>query len=258
MHTVLRRSVAGQVGASPLDGYATDGKLAQRISAPATPVTNLVLPDPTSTALTISSMKWLLVRLHTDQHRQCDTTRPRAMPAERGPFRLQSRRRFNRPALQRETTGQLRRRIDDSDACVTPRSHPIGGRQPHAEAPRHGGRRQRRNRSSTPSGARGSAAVCQPPGQKHRSAPFATLNRPQRRVAARQPPPSTSGPARRLRPCPLTPKTDPSSTTHSRGRPQPPALCSKEASQSLPALEVPALSRCGPPPWRWWPRGCLS
>src|SRR5881396_3471050 len=119
MHTVLRRSVAGQFGVSPLDGYATDGKLAQRISAPVTPVTNLVLPDPTSTALTINSMKRLLVRLQADQHRQGDSTRPRAIPAERATFRLQSRRRINGPALQRQKARQLERQAGCGRVCDT-------------------------------------------------------------------------------------------------------------------------------------------
>lgn len=55
MQTVRRLSPAAAPDASPVDGYATDGKLMHRISVPVAPMTSLVLPEPTSTALTIAS-----------------------------------------------------------------------------------------------------------------------------------------------------------------------------------------------------------
>ena len=99
--------------------------------------------------------------------------------------------------------------------------------------------------SSAPAEARGGRSACQVPrgftfqGRlRHKTALTA-------RSLARCAPPSSPAPSRRLRGCALTASAHPSSTTHSRGHPQPPALCSKEASQSSPALEAPAPSRCG-------------
>lgn len=178
------------------------------------------------------------MRLQAGQHRQDDTTRPRAKAPEEAGFRLQSRCRVNRPSPQRQKTDWLELQSGTAAARVTPRSHPTGGRQPRATRRQCGGHRPPRSRSSTPSGARGSLAASQPPRWTHPRVPFVTLNRPQRRVAALQPPPSSHAPSRRLR-CPrLTPYPCSSSTTHSRGLPQPAALCSKEASQSSPALEA--------------------
>jgi len=99
--------------------------------------------------------------------------------------------------------------------------------------------------SSAPAEARGRRRACQlrranPPAARLRHKTALTA-----RSLARCPPPSSPAPSRRLRGCALTATAHPSSTTHSRGHPQPPALCSKEASQSSPALEAPAPSRCG-------------
>ena len=78
-----RRVVARRIG----DGR----KLAQRMSVPAAAVTNLVLPDPTSTALTINSIARLRGWVQVDQHRQGDLIPPHGIPTQRGRFRHRAR-----------------------------------------------------------------------------------------------------------------------------------------------------------------------
>src|SRR5580765_5203534 len=79
-----------------------DGKQTQRMSVPAAAVTNLVLPDPTSTALTINSISRLQGKFEGDQHWQVDAVAPRRIPARRARYRDQPQLSVSQPTTRKQ------------------------------------------------------------------------------------------------------------------------------------------------------------
>lgn len=129
-------------------------------------------------------------------------------------------------------------------ACVSPRSHCFGTRQPHQHVDHALGSRQVRKRLSAPLGTRGRAFACQSRMQPH-SARLRDTKTPlsHRRVPASATCKSVFMPSHSHAGIDLQPLS--SSTTDSRGPSLARSFAEQKASQSLPALQAPVPSRGG-------------
>ena len=130
--------------------------------APLAAVTNLVLPDPTSTALTIKSMRRLRVGVAPDQDRQRDPIPPHGMPSVCSRFRHRQRRPVIADGLRRHAGDAGNQHAPEGTSCVSPRSHPMSRRQPPGAGSRRGAAPRSPARRAPRPGTRGGRFPCQP------------------------------------------------------------------------------------------------